>query len=107
MKNVLLKVVLGLSLLAVPSSLWATPPQIKVQAPTIQPTAVEACIGAIEPSGMTVITFVNHTWNTVTITNAQLPGITPPTPIAPGGTVTFQIPATQQGVYIYTLDGCH
>jgi len=106
MKKVLLKAVMGLSVLAIPSSLWATPPAIKVQA-GIQPTAVEACIGATEPSNMTVITFVNHTWNTVTITNAQLPGITTPTPIAPGGTVTFQIPAMQQGVYIYTLDGCH
>jgi hypothetical protein len=39
MKKILLKLVMGVSLLAVPSSLWATPPQIKVQDPTIQPTA--------------------------------------------------------------------
>jgi len=55
---------------------------------------------------MTVITFVNHTANTVTITNAELPGVTVPTSSPPNGTVTFQIPATQQGVYIYALDGC-
>jgi len=106
MKKVMLKVVLGVSLLAIPSSLWATNPIIKSQGPTIQPTAVEACIGATEPSGITVITFVNHSSNSVTITNAQLPGINTPTSIPPNGTVTFQIPAAQQGVYIYTLDGC-
>jgi hypothetical protein len=61
MKKVLLKVVLGGSWLAVPSSLWATLPAIKFEAPTNMPTAVEVCVGAIEPSGMTVITFVNHT----------------------------------------------
>jgi hypothetical protein len=68
MKKVLLKAVLGVSLLAIPSSLWATNPIVHFQGPTIQPTAVETCVGATEPSGLTVITFVNHTSNTVTIT---------------------------------------
>ena len=106
MKNVLLKVVLGLSLLAVPSSLWATTPTIKFQGPTIKPTAVEVCVGAIEPSGMTVITFVNHSSNAVTITNAQLPGINTPVSIPPNGTVTFQIPAAPEGTFAYSVDGC-
>jgi len=106
MKKVLLKSVLGVSLLVIPSNLWATMPAIKVQGPTIQPTAMETCVGATEPSGMTIITFVNHTSNTVTITNAQLPGINTPVSIPPNGTVTFQIPAARQGTYIYSADGC-
>jgi hypothetical protein len=105
MKKKLLLAAGGL-VLALPTSLWAITPVIKIQGPTIMPTAVEACVGATEPSGMTVITFVNHSANTITITNAQLPGITTPVSIPPNGTVTFQIPATQQGVYVYAVDGC-
>ncbi len=106
MKKVLLKVVLGLSLLAIPGSLWATPPTIKFNGPSYPPSAIETCVGATEPSGITILTFVNHTSNTVTITNAQLPGINTPVSIPPNGTVTFQIPAAPEGTFAYSVDGC-
>src|SRR6266849_180912 len=103
MKKVLLKVVLGLSLIAVPSSLWAIPPAIKVQGPSYPPGAVETCTGGSIPAGSTILTFVNTTSQAVTITSAQLPGITVPTSIPPNGTVTFKIPPAVQGTYSYSV----
>jgi hypothetical protein len=97
----------GVSLFAaVPSSLWATPPAIRVQGPTYPPGAVETCTGGSIPAGSQVLTFTNTTSGAVTITNIQLPGVTTPTSIPPNGNVTFTIPPAVQGTYSYIVDGC-
>jgi hypothetical protein len=97
----------GVSLLAaVPSSLWAINPVIKIQGPTYPPGPIETCTGGSLPSGTQVITFTNTTSGTVTIANIQLPGVTTPTSIPPNGNVTFQIPPAPQGTYSYIVDGC-
>ena len=97
----------GVSLLAaIPSSLWATNPTIKVQGPSYPPGAVETCTGGSIPAGSQVLTFTNTTSGAVTITNIQLPGVTTPTSIPPNGNVTFTIPPAVQGTYSYIVDGC-
>jgi hypothetical protein len=85
----------GVLLLAAlaPIALSALP--IRVGAGT--PTVLEACVGGTEPTGITLISFANHTSNAVTITSSQLPGIITPVSIPSNGTVTFQIPALRTG----------
>ena len=106
MKKVLLRALLGMSLIALPTSLWATPPAIKVQGPSYPPGAVETCTGGSIPAGSQILTFTNTTSGTVTITSAQLPGIVTPTSIPPNGNVTFTIPPAVQGTYSYNTSGC-
>ena len=96
------KLLCAVAVFLIPVSLLATPIRIGTGTPTV----LEVCTGGTEPSNTTLISFANHTSNTVTITAAQLPGIITPVSIPPNGTVTFKVPASPDGTYDYTVDGC-